>query len=169
MNNKHTINYSYWIIFLLIILHLVGCGNVTKNNAEVSLSLFGVTFQGESKDEVITNLIEQTDEFDYFDEGRTDIKQILFCGVPFGINLETEQREGITIITKITLITSHQSKAEFEAIKDGISKRLGKKTIESNSVRQSMSLMNYNGDRKTWTRNSMESVFGKKKVSNCVT
>ena len=123
--------YSYWMVFLLIILHLVGCGNVNnKDNADVSLSLFGITFQGESQDEVMTNLIEQTDEFDYYDEERTDIKRVIFCGVPFGLNLKTEQKEGITIITNITLITSHQSKAEFEAIKDGISKRLGNPDIE---------------------------------------
>ena len=36
----------------------------------------------------------------------------------------------MTIITEITLISSHQSKAEFEAIKDGISKRLGNPDIE---------------------------------------
>ena len=43
----------------------------------------------------------------------------------------------------IYLKTNTQDTAE------AISKRLGKKTIESNSVRQSMSLMNYNGDRST--------------------
>ena len=32
---------------------------------------------------------------------------------------------------------------------EAISKMLGKKTIESNSVRQSVSLTNYNGDRST--------------------
>ena len=43
----------------------------------------------------------------------------------------------------IYLKTNTQDTAE------AISKRLGKKTIESNSVRQSMSLLNYNGDRST--------------------
>jgi type IV secretion system protein VirD4 len=43
----------------------------------------------------------------------------------------------------IYLKTNTQDTAEV------ISKRLGKKTIESNSVRQSMSLLNYNGDRST--------------------
>lgn len=123
--------YSYWMVFLLIILHFVGCGNVNnKDNADVSLSLFGITFQGESQDEVMTNLIEQTDEFDYYDKERADIKRVIYCGVPFGLNLKTEQKEGITIITEITLISSHQSKAEFDAIKDGISKRLGNPDIE---------------------------------------
>ena len=86
-------NYSYLIVFLLIILHLVGCGNVNnRDNADVSLSIFGITFQGESQDEVITNLIEQTDEFDYFDEERTDIKRVIFCGVPFGLNLKNRTK-----------------------------------------------------------------------------
>lgn len=43
----------------------------------------------------------------------------------------------------IYLKTNTQDTAE------AISKRLSKKTIESNSVRQSMSLLNYNGDRST--------------------
>lgn len=43
----------------------------------------------------------------------------------------------------IYLKTNTQESAEI------ISKMLGKKTIESNSVRQSMSLMNYNGDKST--------------------
>ena len=122
--------YSYWIVILPIILHLVGCGDVKKDSAEVSLSLFGATFQGESQDEVITNLIEQTDEFDYYDEEKTNIKRVIYCGIPFGLNIEAEQIEGMTIITKMTLITSHHNKADFKAIKDGITKRLGKPDIE---------------------------------------
>ena len=119
-------HYSIIIILFFLLPH--SCRN--KDSIEVSLSLFGVTFQGESQDEVITNLIEQTDEFDYYDKERTNIKRVIYCGVPFGLNLETEQKEGMTIITEITLISSHQSKAEFEAIKDGISKRLGNPDIE---------------------------------------
>jgi type IV secretory pathway TraG/TraD family ATPase VirD4 len=40
-------------------------------------------------------------------------------------------------------------KTNTQETAEAISKRLGKKTIESNSVRQSVSLMNYNGDRST--------------------
>lgn len=40
-------------------------------------------------------------------------------------------------------------KTNTQETAEAISKRLGKKTIESNSVRQSMSLMNYNGDKST--------------------
>lgn len=40
-------------------------------------------------------------------------------------------------------------KTNTQETAEAISKRLGKKTIESNSVRQSMSLLNYNGDRST--------------------
>lgn len=40
-------------------------------------------------------------------------------------------------------------KTNTQETAEEISKRLGKKTIESNSVRQSMSLMNYNGDKST--------------------
>lgn len=126
----HTMRHLNFFIILLTALCFVGCGNAGKNTTEVTLSLWGITIQGDSQDEVIRNFIEQTDEFNYYDEKRTDIKQVVFCGVPFGLNLKTEQKEGITIITNITLITSHQSKAEFEAIKDGISKRLGNPDTE---------------------------------------
>ena len=40
-------------------------------------------------------------------------------------------------------------KTNTQETAEAISKRLGKKTIESNSIRQSVSLMNYNGDRST--------------------
>ena len=111
---------------------LCGCGNANKNKNEVdvTLSLLGITIQGESQDEVISKLIEQTDEFDYYDEERTGIRRLMFCGVPFGLTLKSEQMNGVTTITNITLITSHQSKADFEAIKSGISKRLGNPDIE---------------------------------------
>ena len=50
--------------------------------------------------------------------------------MPFGLNLDSVQTNGVTNITNITLITSHQSKADFEAIKNGLSKRLGNPNIE---------------------------------------
>jgi hypothetical protein len=50
--------------------------------------------------------------------------------VPFGLNLDSVQTNGVTTITDITLITSHQSKADFESIKNGLSKRLGNPDIE---------------------------------------
>ena len=40
-------------------------------------------------------------------------------------------------------------KTNTQETAEAISKRLGKKTIESNSVRQSVSLLNYNGDKST--------------------
>ena len=40
-------------------------------------------------------------------------------------------------------------KTNTQETAEAISKRLGKKTIESNSMRQSVSLMNYNGDKTT--------------------
>ena len=117
-------------VLLLTALCFVGCGNASKNEADVTLSLLGITIQGDSQDDVISKLIEQTDEFDYFDDERTEIKRLMFCGVPFCLNLKSEQMNGGTTITNITLITSHQSKADFEAIKSGISKRLGNPDVE---------------------------------------
>ena len=115
---------------LLSALCFAACGNVDKNKSQVSLSLWGITVQGENQDEVIRNLIEQTDEFDYYDDDRTEIWRLMFCGVPFGLNLDSVQTNSVTTITDITLITSHQSKADFEAIKKGLSKRLGNPDIE---------------------------------------
>ena len=50
--------------------------------------------------------------------------------MPYGLNLDSVQTNGVTTITDMTLITSHQSKADFETIKSGISKRLGNPDIE---------------------------------------
>lgn len=133
-----------FIIILISVLYLVGCGNVSKNTAEdismdsdvieyqnnYSLSLLGITSQGNSQDEVIRKLIEQTDEFDYYDDERTGIRRLMFCGIPFGLNLHFGQNEDSTTIRKIVLMTSHQSKAEFMALKDAISKRIGNPDIE---------------------------------------
>lgn len=120
----------YLFILFLITLCFVGCGKASKNKHQVSLSLFGFTIQGDSQDEVIGKLIEQTDEFDYYDDKRAGIERLVFCGVPFGLNLTSEQTNEVTTITNITLITSQQSKADFEAIKSGISKRLGNPDVE---------------------------------------
>ena len=120
----------YVSVFCLIALCFVGCQNVSNNKPQVYLSLLGITLQGDNQEEVIEKLIEQTDEFDYYDDERAGIKRLVFCGVPFGINLKSEQTDGVITITEIILITSHQSKADFEAIKNGISKRLGNPDIE---------------------------------------
>jgi len=122
----------YTNIFVLLVsaLCFVGCENTTENKPQVSLSLLGITTQGDNQDEVIGKLIGQTDDFDYYDDERTGIKRLAFCGVPFGLTLKTEQTNGVTTIKEINLITSYQSKADFEAIKNGISKRLGNPDIE---------------------------------------
>lgn len=68
------------ILFVLSLLFLSSCKN--SNTNETGATLFGVTMQGENLDEIIGNLIEQTDEFDYLDNERSDIKRVKFCGVP---------------------------------------------------------------------------------------
>ena len=122
--------YRFLIIMSLTALCFVGCGNSSEKKAQISLYLLGITIQGDNQEEVIGKLIEQTDEFDYYDDERTGIKRLVFCGVPFGPTFKTEQMNGVTTIREITLITSYQSKADFEAIKNGISKRLGNPDIE---------------------------------------
>lgn len=122
--------HPYLFVLLLSALCFVGCWNTRENKPQVSLSLLGITVQGDCQDDVIGKLIEQADEFDYYDDERTGIKRLMFCGVPFGLTLKPEQTNGVTSITNITLITSHQSKADFEAIKSGISERLGNPDIE---------------------------------------
>lgn len=125
-----TMKPSYLFVVLLIALCSVGCGNANKDEAEVTLSLCGISIQGNSQDDVIRKLIEQTDEFDYYDEERTGIWRLMFCGIPFGLNIDLEQNEDSTTIRKIVLMTTHQRKAEFMALKDAISKRIGNPDVE---------------------------------------
>lgn len=129
-NSFYKIWPKCWTLCLVYVIVLYSCGNASKNATDVSLSLLGITIQGDSHDEVMGKLIEQTNEFDYYNDERTEIKRLMFCGVPFGLTLKSEQTNGVTTITNITLITSHQSIADFEAIKSGISKRLGNPDIE---------------------------------------
>ena len=96
----------------------------------MSLSVFGVEARGESADDVIRSLIEQTDEFDYYDDEKKDIRRLMFCGLPFGINYNTKEVDGASVITSAVLITSHQSRQDYEMIRDGISKRCGNPDVE---------------------------------------
>ena len=65
--------YRYLIIMALSALCFVGCGNSSEKKAQISLYLLGITIQGDNQEEVIGKLIEQTDEFDYYDDERTGI------------------------------------------------------------------------------------------------
>ena len=116
--------------FIIGALVLLSCKNNGTNEKEEVLSLFDVVMQGKSQDEIIRALIERTIEFDYFNDDKTDINRVILCGVPCGLNVESEQKDGTTIITRIMLLTSQQSKTAFDAIKKGISMRYGEPDFE---------------------------------------
>lgn len=92
--------------------------------------LFGIAMQGMNQNQIIKNLIEQTDEFDYYDNEREGIKRVMFCGVPCGLNFEYGQKNGTTIVTSILLLTSLQDKATFDNLKSSISKKYGNPDLE---------------------------------------
>ncbi len=133
------------ILFILIALMFIGCGSkkaesnetISKTqeknvdiNYQRTLSLFGVSMEGADKDEIIRNLIEQTKEFEYCDTKRTEIKHVLFCGIPCGLNIESDEENGLIVIHSIVLITSLQDKSSFNTIKEGLTNRFGKPEIE---------------------------------------
>ena len=91
--------------------------------------LFGVLMEGKSLDGIIISLIENTEEFDYYDDERDGIWRLKFCGVPFGINIDYEHKNGKFIVNHLNLFTSQQSIKAFEAIRKGISKRYGSPDI----------------------------------------
>lgn len=122
MNNK----FSFIIIVSLLIL--LSC-NHNKTKEDIP-SLFGIAMQGMSQDEIIKNLIEQTDEFDYCDKKQQGIERVLFCGVPCGLNLQSEQKTETTVVTNIMLFTSLQDKATFDNLKRSISKKYGNPDLE---------------------------------------
>ena len=93
-------------------------------------TLFGVSMKGTNQNSIVRNLIEQTEEFEYFDKEKDDIKRVNFCGVPCGLNIHAVTKGGMTYITRITLLTSLQSKKAFEAMRNGIAKRCGEPEIE---------------------------------------
>lgn len=134
-------------LFLFLII-MIGCNSGTQRatseekvdstkvetkadtNCQSTLFLFGVSMQGTDKDEIIRNLIEQTKEFEYCDTKRTEIKRVLFCGIPCGLNIESDEENGIVVIHSIVLITSLQDKNTFNTIKEGLTNRFGKPEIE---------------------------------------
>lgn len=86
--------------------------------------------KGRSTDEIITNLIENTEEFDYYENERTGIWRVKFCGVGCGVNLEIGEKEDSVFITNITLLTGIQDKKTFEILKAGVSKKYGEPYYE---------------------------------------
>ena len=115
-------------IYVLSFLILISCSS--GKDRKIIPYLFGIAMQGTSQDEIIKNLIEQTDEFGYYDKEREGIKRVFFCGVPCGLNIQSEQKDGKTVISSIVLFTSLQGMNTFDALKNGISKRYGNPDIE---------------------------------------
>ena len=94
------------------------------------LTLFGVSMKGTNLDNIIINLIDQTDEFDYYNEERRNIKRVMFCGVPCGLNIHSDTQDDSIYIRRITLFTSLQNKNTFGMLKRGVVNRYGKPNIE---------------------------------------
>ena len=94
------------------------------------LTLFGVSMKGTNLDNIIINLIDQTDEFDYYNEERRNIKRVMFCGVPCGLNIHSDTQDDSIYIRRITLFTSLQNKNTFDILKRGVVNRYGKPNIE---------------------------------------
>ena len=92
--------------------------------------LFDVLMEGKDMDEIMISLIENSEEFDYYDEERDDIWRLKFCGVPFGININYEHKNGKFIVNTLNLFTSQQSIADFNAINKGVSKWYGNPQID---------------------------------------
>lgn len=133
--------YVFASLLITLVLLFIMAGVVCCNNDKTTGTLhtdslnhtpyvFGISMKGLSKEDIINNLIENTAEFDYYNGSQKEIKQVKFCGVPFGLNLRTERREGMIIITSIILLTSYQDKEIFETIRSGISIRQGPPNME---------------------------------------
>lgn len=116
------------IIYVVSLLIILGCNH--SRTSEDTQSVFGVVMKGASRDAIIKKLIEQTDEFDYYDNEREGIKRVFFCGVPCGLNIQSEQKDEKTIISSIVLFTSLQDKVTFDILKDSISMKYGNPDLE---------------------------------------
>ena len=118
------------IIYIVSLLMILSCNH--NSTCENTPSLFGVKMKGVSlsQDEIIRNLVEQAEEFDYCDKERQEIKCVMFCGVPCGLNFELEENNGTTTVTSVVLFTSHQDKASFDNLKNSISKKYGNPDLE---------------------------------------
>lgn len=92
--------------------------------------LFGCQMEGIDLDDILISLIENTEEFDFYDDQRDGIWRLKFCGVPFGLNVDYEHRNGKFIVNTLTLFSSQQSIDAFESIRNGISKRYGSPEID---------------------------------------
>lgn len=124
------------LTIVLVSLYYVQCNYSQSKNyvqlqdKEENPSLFGINMQEMNQDQILKNLIEQTDEFGYYDNEREGIKRVLFCGVPCGLNIQSEQKNGTTVATSVVLFTSLQDKETFDNLKNSISKKYGNPDIE---------------------------------------
>ena len=116
------------IIYVVSLLIIFGCNH--NRTSEDTPSLLSVEMKGVSQDEIIRSLVEQTKEFDYCDKERHEIKRVMFCGVPCGLNFEHEEENGAPTVTSVVLFTSHQDKATFDTFKNSISKKYGNPDLE---------------------------------------
>ena len=108
----------------------LGANDMKDEESAEHRFLFGVPMEGKSLDGIIISLIDNTEEFDFYDDERDGIWRLKFCGVPFGININYEHRNAKFIVNHLNLFSSQQSIKAFEAIRDVISKRYGRPDID---------------------------------------
>ena len=120
----------FWDILTMDNIDTYNSYDVENDDTSGHRFLFGVLMEGKDIDEIIVSLIEKTEEFDFYDDQRDAIWRLKFCGVPFGINIDYEHKNGKFYVNHLNLFTSRQSTKDFEAISKGVSRRYGSPEIE---------------------------------------
>lgn len=135
MNNK-----GYWIkvvigvLLVIMALGIVVCSkehgdeSCQKTLADGEMKIKGIVASNFTMKALLGgSLVPDEDTGD-------KIETIEFCGVTFGVNVQWIGSDDNKVPKSITLLTSHQDKKSFEAIKEGISKFLGSPNNEEYEV-----------------------------------
>lgn len=90
-------------------------------------NFFGIPLQGKDVASIVKMMEENVDVFSLdgnLDEERGYCK-VLFCGVPCGMNIQWEEKDGMVYVFSLDFMTSQKSKEAIAALANGLSSYYG--------------------------------------------
>lgn len=90
-------------------------------------NFFGISLQGEDVASIVKMMEEKVDVFSLdgnLDEERGYCK-VLFCGVPYGMNIQWEEDDEMVYVFSLNFMTSQKSKEAIAALAKGLSSYYG--------------------------------------------
>lgn len=100
--------------------------SIVEKEVQVT-NFFGILLQGKDVASIVKMMEEKVDVFSLdgnLDEERGYCK-VLFCGVPCGMNIQWEEKDGMVYVFSLDFMTSQKSKEAIAALAKGLSSYYG--------------------------------------------